>query len=165
MTQKIVILDFGSQTTQLIARRVRELGTYCEIIPYNKFNPGDHPEAIGIILSGSPLSVYADNAFLIDTKALRGQLPMLGICYGAQLMAYDAGGKVEPVGTREYGRAHLCEINATDPLFANINVGAQVWMSHGDTITSLPSDASIVASTDTVKCAAYRFGDEQTWGV
>ncbi len=165
MTQKIVILDFGSQTTQLIARRVRELGTYCEIIPYNKFNPGDHPDTIGLILSGSPLSVYAENAFLVDTKALRGHLPTLGICYGAQLMAYDAGGKVEPVGTREYGRAHLNEINSSDPLFAGITPGTQVWMSHGDTITSLPSGASIVASTDTVRCAAYRFDGEQAWGV
>ncbi|MDE5550099.1 MAG: gamma-glutamyl-gamma-aminobutyrate hydrolase family protein, partial [Bacteroidaceae bacterium] len=104
--QKIIILDFGSQTTQLIGRRVRELNTFCEIMPYNKF-PQDDPDVIGVILSGSPYSVYEERAFKLDFAAIRGKYPILGICYGAQLMAHTFGGKVEPEGTREYGRANL----------------------------------------------------------
>lgn len=164
MQEKIIILDFGSQTTQLIGRRVRELNQYCEIVPYNKF-PYDDPSVIGVILSGSPFSVYDEKAFKLDLSTLRGKLPVLGICYGAQLLAYEAGGKVEPAATREYGRAHLSTIDTSNPLFAGIKPGSQVWMSHGDTITSIPSDFKIVASTDQVKVAAYQVEGEQTWGV
>ncbi len=164
MQEKIIILDFGSQTTQLIGRRVRELNMYCEIVPYNKF-PHDDPSVIGVILSGSPFSVYDDKAFKITLDGLRGKYPLLGICYGAQLMAYINGGSVEPAGSREYGRAHLSSIDGGDPLMKDIAVGAQVWMSHGDTITSLPQNFHIIASTDKVPVAAYRADGEQLWGV
>ena len=106
MQEKIIILDFGSQTTQLIGRRIRELDTFCEILPYNKF-PKDDPSVIGVILSGSPLSVYDKEAFRIDLNDIRGKYPILGICYGAQLISYSLGGRVEPAGSREYGRANL----------------------------------------------------------
>ncbi len=164
MQEKIIILDFGSQTTQLIGRRVRELNTYCEIVPYNKF-PHDDPSVIGVILSGSPFSVYDDKAFRADLSQIRRRLPVLGICYGAQFMAYSEGGKVEPAATREYGRALLEKVDDNDPLLAGIKPGSQVWMSHGDTITSIPDGFKIIASTDKVACAAYRIEDEQTWGV
>lgn len=164
MQEKIIILDFGSQTTQLIGRRVRELNMYCEIVPYNKF-PFDDASVIGVILSGSPFSVYDDKAFKLSLDGIRGKYPLLGICYGAQLMAYNNGGTVEPAGSREYGRAHLSMIDEADPLFKGVEVGAQVWMSHGDTITSLPQNFHIIASTDKVKCAAYRADNEQLWGV
>lgn len=164
MQEKIIILDFGSQTTQLIGRRVRELNTYCEILPYNKF-PHDDPSVIGVILSGSPFSVYDDKAFRADLSQIRRRLPVLGICYGAQFMAYSEGGKVEPAATREYGRALLEKVDDNDPLLAGIKPGSQVWMSHGDTITSIPDGFKIISSTDKVACAAYRIEDEQTWGV
>lgn len=164
MQEKIVILDFGSQTTQLIGRRVRELNTYCEIIPYNKF-PHDDPSVIGVILSGSPFSVYDDKAFRADLSAIRKRLPVLGICYGAQFMAWTDGGKVEPAGTREYGRARLEWIDTAEPIFKGIEAGSQVWMSHGDTITEIPAGFRTIASTDKVKIAAYRIDGEQTWGV
>mgnify|MGYP002576440877 FL=1 len=163
MQQKIIILDFGSQTTQLIGRRVRELNTYCEIVPYNKM-PYDDPSVIGVILSGSPFSVYDEKAFKTDLSLLRRRYPLLGICYGAQLMAYEGGGSVEPAPSREYGRAKLTTVTA-DPLLEGIEAGAQVWMSHGDTITSLPDDFNIIASTPEVACAAYHVEGEQTWGV
>lgn len=165
MQEKIIILDFGSQTTQLIGRRVRELNTYCEIVPYNKF-PYDDPSVIGVILSGSPFSVYDEKSFKIDVNTLRGKLPVLGICYGAQLMAYEFGGKVEGAPSREYGRARLTRVEAGNTLMRDINIGAQVWMSHGDTITGLPAGFSPIASTDEVPVAAYQAPDnEQTWGV
>ncbi len=164
MQEKIVILDFGSQTTQLIGRRVRELNTYCEIIPYNKF-PHDDPSVIGVILSGSPFSVYDDKAFKADLSKIRKRLPVLGICYGAQFMAWEDGGKVEPAGSREYGRAHLEYIDSSEPIFKDIEPGTQVWMSHGDTITEIPSTFRRIASTDKVRIAAYRIEGEQTWGV
>lgn len=164
MQEKIIILDFGSQTTQLIGRRVRELNMYCEIVPYNKFPFGDE-SVIGVILSGSPFSVYDEKAFRCELAEIRGKLPVLGICYGAQFMAYESGGKVEPAASREYGRAILTEVNEADPLFHGIAPGSQVWMSHGDTITSIPESFKIVASTDKVACAAYRVEGEQTWGV
>ncbi len=164
MQEKIIILDFGSQTTQLIGRRVRELNMYCEIVPYNKF-PHDDASVIGVILSGSPFSVYDEKAFKMSLDGIRGRLPILGICYGAQLMAYNNGGTVEPAGSREYGRAHLQYIDEADPLLHGIEPGAQVWMSHGDTITSLPDTFKIIASTDKVKCAAYRAEGEKLWGV
>ncbi|MDE6323171.1 MAG: glutamine-hydrolyzing GMP synthase [Paramuribaculum sp.] len=162
--EKIIILDFGSQTTQLIGRRVRELNTYCEILPYNKM-PYDDPSVIGVILSGSPFSVYDEKAFKTELDRLRGHYPVLGICYGAQFIALTYGGKVEPADSREYGRAHLAEVNNNDPLLKGIEKGAQVWMSHGDTITALPDGFSIIASTDQVPVAAFRDENEKMWGV
>ena len=164
MQEKIIILDFGSQTTQLIGRRVRELNTYCEIVPYNKFPHGD-ASVIGVILSGSPFSVYDEKAFRAELDGIRGKLPVLGICYGAQFLAWTNGGTVEPAATREYGRAMLTEVDDADPLMEGITPGSQVWMSHGDTITSIPSDFSVIASTEKVRVAAYRIGGESTWGV
>lgn len=164
MQEKIIILDFGSQTTQLIGRRVRELNTYCEILPYNKM-PYDDPSVIGVILSGSPFSVYDEKAFKTDLNRLRGRYPVLGICYGAQLMALTYGGTVEPADSREYGRALLESVDCSDPLMHGIEPGAQVWMSHGDTITSLPDRFRIIASTDRVPVAAFRAEDEKMWGV
>ena len=164
MHQKIIILDFGSQTTQLIGRRVRELNMYCEIVPYNKF-PLNDPSVIGVILSGSPFSVYDEKAFKTELADIRGKYPLLGICYGAQFMAYANGGTVESADSREYGRAKLEYINASDPLLKGIETGAQVWMSHGDTITALPDKFKIIASTDHVPVAAYRVEGEQVWGV
>ena len=164
MQQKIIILDFGSQTTQLIGRRVRELDTFCEILPYNKF-PKDDPSVIGVILSGSPFSVYDKEAFKINLDELRGKYPILGICYGAQFMSYVLGGTVEPAGTREYGRANLTWFDKENPLFKGLEENSQVWMSHGDTITSLPQGFKVVASTDKVVNAAYQAEGEQLWGV
>ena len=163
MQQKIIILDFGSQTTQLIGRRVRELNCYCEIIPYNKM-PLDDPSVIGVILSGSPFSVYDEKAFRISLDGIRGRYPILGICYGAQLMAHINGGTVEPADSREYGRAILSSVT-DDPLLHDIEAGSQVWMSHGDTITALPDNFSIIASTDKVPVAAYHIDGEKVWGV
>ncbi len=164
MQEKIIILDFGSQTTQLIGRRVRELNMYCEIVPYNKFPKGDE-SVIGVILSGSPFSVYDEKAFKADLGEIRGRVPVLGICYGAQFMAYTDGGTVEPAASREYGRAILEKVDSEDPLMAGIKPGAQVWMSHGDTITSVPEGFRSIASTDKVAIAAYRVEGERTWGV
>jgi GMP synthase (glutamine-hydrolysing) len=164
MHEKIIILDFGSQTTQLIARRVRELNTYCEIVPYNKF-PQDTSNVKGVILSGSPFSVYDDKAFKTDLSFIRANYPVLGICYGAQFISHISGGKVEPAGSREYGRAHLTHINNQDALLKHIEKDAQVWMSHGDTITKIPANFEILASTPQVKIAAYRVNGEKTWGV
>ena len=164
MQQKIIILDFGSQTTQLIGRRVRELDTFCEILPYNKF-PKDDPSVIGVILSGSPFSVYDKEAFKIDLNEIRGKYPILGICYGAQFMSYALGGKVEPAGTREYGRANLTSFDKENPLFKGFEENSQVWMSHGDTITALPEGFKVIASTDKVVNAAYQAENEKLWGV
>jgi len=164
MQQKIIILDFGSQTTQLIGRRVRELNTYCEIVPYNKF-PYDDPSVIGVILSGSPFSVYDDKAFKIDIASLRGKLPVLGICYGAQLISWELGGNVEGAPSREYGRARLDRVEAGNPLLSGVEKGSQVWMSHGDTITALPAGFRAIASTAEVPVAAYQADGEQLWGV
>lgn len=166
MQEKIVILDFGSQTTQLIGRRVRELSIYSEIIPYNKYPFGREKEEgiIGVILSGSPLSVYDKDAFRVDIAAINKAVPVLGICYGAQLMTYTMGGKVEPAPSREYGRANLSYIDEACPLFSGIEPGAQVWMSHGDTITELPAGFKCVASTSDVRFAAFSAGDSM-WGV
>ena len=154
MHERLIILDFGSQTTQLIGRRVRELNMYCEIVPYNKF-PHDATDVKGVILSGSPYSVYDENAFKADLTQIRGKYPVLGICYGAQFLAYMSGGKVEPANSREYGRANLTTIQGEDPLLKDIPVGSQIWMSHGDTITALPENFKIIASTDDVQAAAY----------
>ena len=162
--QRIIILDFGSQTTQLIGRRVRELHTFCEILPYDKY-PSDDSDVIGVILSGSPLSVYAPDAARPDLSGILGRLPVLGICYGAQLLSYSLGGRVEPVGSREYGRASLSSIDPGCPLFAGINAPSQVWMSHGDTITELPGGYKLTASTDSVRFAAFEAIDAPVWGV
>ena len=164
MQEKIIILDFGSQTTQLIGRRVRELDTYCEIVPYNKF-PKEDPTIKGVILSGSPFSVYDKDAFKVDLSEIRGKYPILGICYGAQYLSYTNGGKVEPAGTREYGRAHLASFCKDNVLFKGVRDGSQVWMSHGDTITAIPDNFKKIASTDKVEIAAYQVEGEQVWGV
>ena len=164
MQQKIIILDFGSQTTQLIGRRVRELDTFCEILPYNKF-PKDDPDVIGVILSGSPFSVYDKEAFKIDLDEIRGKYPVLGICYGAQYMSYVLGGAVESAGTREYGRANLTWFDKETPLFKGFEDNSQVWMSHGDTITRLPEGFKVIASTEKVQNAAYQAEGEKLWGV
>jgi GMP synthase (glutamine-hydrolysing) len=164
MQQKIIILDFGSQTTQLIGRRVRELDTFCEILPYNKF-PKNDPSVIGVILSGSPFSVYDEKAFKIELDEIRGKYPILGICYGAQFMSYALGGKVEPAESREYGRANLQSFDHENPLFKGFDEHSQVWMSHGDTITALPEGFKVIASTDKVVNAAYQAEGEPLWGV
>lgn len=164
MSEKIIVLDFGSQTTQLIARRLRELKIYCEIAPYNKF-PENDKAVIGVILSGSPFSVNDAEAFKPDLSQIRGKYPILGICYGAQYLAYISGGKVEKGDSREYGRAMLTSTDKSDPLMKGIEPDSQVWMSHGDTITVIPENFKIVASTRDVKCAAYRIDGEETWGV
>jgi len=162
--EKIIILDFGSQTTQLIGRRLRELKEYCEIIPYNKF-PEQTGDIKGVILSGSPYSVYDPTAFKADTNQIRGKYPVLGICYGAQFMAYTAGGNVEAAGSREYGRANLSYIDNNDPLFKDINSGSQIWMSHGDSITKIPANFKKIASSDDLELAAFHIEGEKTWGV
>ncbi|WP_329904858.1 glutamine-hydrolyzing GMP synthase [Porphyromonas pogonae] len=164
MQEKILILDFGSQTTQLIGRRVRELNTYCEIVPYNKL-PEDLKGIRGIILSGSPYSVYDEKAFRTDLSLIRGKLPILGICFGAQSLVHQFGGKVEPCDSREYGRAHLNIVEPKDPLMRGINEGSTVWMSHGDTITKIPEKYRLIASTGDVPAAAFHIDGEQTWGV
>lgn len=164
MQEKIIILDFGSQTTQLIGRRVRELNTYCEIVPYNKFPFGDE-SVKGVILSGSPFSVNDADAFKPDLTQIRGKYPVLGICYGAQYIAYSSGGKVEKSDSREYGRAHLTKVNESELLFDGISIGSQVWMSHGDTITNLPENFDIIASTADVAIGGYKVNGEPTWAV
>lgn len=162
--EKIIILDFGSQTTQLIGRRIRELNMYCEIVPYNKF-PENDPDVIGVVLSGSPFSVYDEKAFKVDLNNIASRLPILGICYGAQYIAFTNGGAVEPASTREYGRAHLTNVNTENPLLKDVEKGAQVWMSHGDTITSVPESFEIIASTEKVDCAAFQVRGKKIWGV
>ena len=164
MTEKILILDFGSQVTQLIGRRVRELNVYCEIHPFNKL-PEIGPDVRGVILSGSPASVRDTNAPQIDLTGIKGRLPLLGICYGAQYLAYKFGGSVENSGSREYGRAMLRVADSASPLFAGVSEVSQVWMSHGDTITRLPSGARVIGSTDDVTNAAYCIDGEQTYAV
>lgn len=164
MQQKIIILDFGSQTTQLIGRRVRELDTFCEILPYNKF-PKDDSDVIGVILSGSPYSVHDEEAFKVDLSQFVGKYPVLGICYGAQFIANSNGGKVEKTGTREYGRANLRTFDADNALFKGFEENSQVWMSHGDTITAIPADCHVIASTADVKYAAYASVTNPLWAV
>jgi GMP synthase (glutamine-hydrolysing) len=159
MQQKIIILDFGSQTTQLIGRRVRELDTFCEILPYNKFPTVEADlqsgSIIGVILSGSPYSVHDSEAFSVDLSQFVGRVPVLGICYGAQFISHTLGGRVEKADSREYGRAHLETIDLENPLFKGFDTGSQVWMSHGDTITAIPEGFRCIASTKDVKYAAY----------
>lgn len=155
MTEKIIILDFGSQYTQLIARRVRELNTFCEIVPFNKV-PESDDTVKAFILSGSPFSVRDENAPRPDMKKIIGQRPVLGICYGAQLIAGHYGGRVQRSGKREYGKAELSRIHLECPLFRGVPLGSQVWMSHGDTIMQLPANFELVASTESVEVAAFR---------
>ena len=161
---KVLILDFGSQYTQLIARRVRELNIYCEIHPYNKI-PTDTDSFKAVILSGSPFSVRAENAPHPDLSLIRGKKPLLAVCYGAQYLAHFSGGKVEASNTREYGRANLSYVKAKEPLFNHIEVGSQVWMSHSDTIKDLPENGELIASTKDVENAAYRIEGEVTYAL
>lgn len=164
MQEKILILDFGSQYTQLIARRVRELNVYCEIHPYNHY-PALDPSVKGVILSGSPYSVRDKEAPQIDLSGIKGQLPLLGVCYGAQYLAHHFGGEVQASNTREYGRAMLSKVKADDPLIRKLSEQTQVWMSHGDTIVKEPTGCEIIASTEDVRVAAFRIAGEQTWGI
>jgi len=163
MPEQILILDFGSQYTQLIARRIRELNIYCQIFPFNHY-PTITPDVKGIILSGSPCSVRDEDAPDVDLGVF-GNLPVLGICYGAQLMAQKTGGSVTPSKIREYGRARLSSVLNSDPLLAGISTGEQVWMSHGDTITALAPEYEITASTDSVNVAAYRKRNTNCYGI
>ena len=164
MQEKILILDFGSQYTQLIARRIRELNVYCEIYPFNHF-PQPDSTVKGVILSGSPFSVKDENAPNPDLSSIKGKFPLLGVCYGAQLMALKYGGTVEPSKTREYGRANLISLDSSEELFVGINKGTQVWMSHGDTIVNLPENFKIISSTSDVRVGAYSVINEKTWGI
>lgn len=163
MHQKVLILDFGSQYTQLIARRVRELNIYSEIIPYDKA-PSDYSEYVAVVLSGSPHSVRSENAPRPDLSQIKGKLPLLGICYGAQYLAAAYGGKVEASNTREYGRARLKHI-VEDQFFEGIQIDSQVWMSHSDTITALPDNARLLASTHDVQNVAYMVEGEATYAI
>ena len=154
MTEQILILDFGSQYTQLIARRIRELNVYCEIVPFNKI-PALTPDVKGVILSGSPFSVLQPEALHPELDGVLGQVPVLGVCYGAQWLAHRHAGTVANSDKREYGRAKLSWTAAASPLFAGIEAGSQVWMSHGDTITHVPEGFDLLASTHDVRVAAY----------
>jgi len=164
LQEKILILDFGSQYTQLIARRIRELNVYCEIHPFNHF-PTPDKSVRGVILSGSPSSVRDSNALVPDLSRIKGVLPLLGVCYGAQLLVHKYGGEVLPSNNREYGRANLIFLNREDPLFRDISTGTQVWMSHADTIYRMPDEYEITGSTLDVKAGAYRIKGEETWGI
>ncbi|MDX1904116.1 MAG: glutamine-hydrolyzing GMP synthase [Thermonemataceae bacterium] len=164
MMEKILILDFGSQYTQLIARRIREMNVYCEIIPFHHI-PQLSSDVKGIILSGSPCSVRETNPPDIDLASLRSKLPILGICYGAQLLAHKFGGSVEASPTREYGRANLQHIEKSNALLQGLSFGSQVWMSHGDTITYIPDNYELIASTESVKVAAFQVKNEATFGI
>ncbi|MEZ0541132.1 glutamine-hydrolyzing GMP synthase [Fibrella arboris] len=163
-TEQILIIDFGSQFTQLIARRVRELNVYCEIHPYNNLPPVS-PDVKGVILSGSPCSVRDSDAPTIHMATFRHKLPVLGVCYGAQLLAQSSGGEVHPSSIREYGRARLGTIDAASRLMKGIDQHSQVWMSHGDTITQIPDNFEVIASTETVRVAAFQVRDEETFGI
>jgi len=164
MQEKIVILDFGSQYTQLIARRVRELNVYCEIHPFHTV-PELDSSVKGVILSGSPFSVRDEEAPIPDLKNIKGKYPLLGVCYGAQFLSQFFGGEVKPSNTREYGRANLGFIDRSNLLMTGVPEFSQVWMSHGDTIVNLPENYSIIASTGDVKVAAYEVKGENTWGL
>ena len=164
MQEKILILDFGSQYTQLIARRVRELNVYCEIYPYNHY-PVPDASVKGVILSGSPFSVRDEKAPQPDLTAIKGKLPLLGVCFGAQYLAHHFGGEVKASNKREYGRANLAFVDRQNELFRNISDHSQVWMSHGDTIERLPESYRVIASTADVKNAAFKVADEVTYGI
>ena len=164
MQEKIIIVDFGSQFTQLIARRVRELNIYCEIYPYNNL-PEITEDVKGVIFSGSPYSVRQEDAPQIDLSKYHLKYPLLAVCYGAQYIAQHSGGAVQPSSTREYGRANLNFVNQENKLFKGINIDSQVWMSHGDTITDIPENFELIASTDSVKVAAYHIKDSDTYAI
>lgn len=164
MQERILILDFGSQYTQLIARRVRELNVYCEIHPFNKI-PELTPEIKGVILSGSPFSVRDSNSPDPDLKNIKSKLPLLGVCYGAQYLSHKYGGEVKAANHREYGRAMLTIQNSNDKLLSNVPSTTQVWMSHGDTIEKVPENYEVIAGTADVRVGAFKIKDEQTWGI
>ena len=164
MQNKVLILDFGSQYTQLIARRVRELNIYCEIKPYNKL-PEDLSSFKAVILSGSPHSVRGADAPHPDLSEIKGKKPLLGVCYGAQYLAHFKGGEVAPSNTREYGRANLSFVAENELFLSGIEVGSQVWMSHSDTIKTLPTGGTLLASTEDVANAAYKIEGEDTYAI
>ncbi|MDO5968812.1 glutamine-hydrolyzing GMP synthase [Flavivirga aquimarina] len=161
---KVLILDFGSQYTQLIARRVRELNIYSEIRPFNKI-PENIEDYKAVILSGSPYSVRGEEALHPDLSQIRGKKPLLAVCYGAQYLAHFSGGEVAPSNTREYGRANLSFIKGNEPFFAHVHTGSQVWMSHSDTIKKLPTNGVLIGSTHDVENAAYRIDGEETYAI
>ena len=161
---KVLILDFGSQYTQLIARRVRELNIYCEIHPFNKI-PTQLDGFKAVVLSGSPQSVRGESALHPDLSEIRGHKPMLAVCYGAQYLAHFSGGIVAPSNTREYGRANLSFVKPNEPFFDGITAGSQVWMSHSDTIKELPTHGVLLASTHDVENAAYKIEGEPTYAI
>ena len=164
MQEKVLIVDFGSQYTQLIARRVRELFIFCEIYPFNII-PENLKEYKAVILSGSPFSVRSENYLKIDLSKIKGEIPLLGVCYGAQFLAHFYGGEVTSSNKREYGRANLVDINFSDPFFNDISNKSQVWMSHSDTIKILPNNGILIASTEDVKNAAFKIHNELTYGI
>ena len=164
MLDKILIIDFGSQYTQLIARRVRELNVYCEIHPFNKSNEVALDSFIGVILSGSPCSVLDEEAPDVALEVF-GNLPLLGVCYGAQLLAKKMGGKVAKSAHREYGRANLNQVKDVTDLLSQVNVGSTVWMSHGDTIVELPEVFEQIASTENIPVAAFKWKDRPVYGI
>ena len=164
MQEMILILDFGSQYTQLIARRIRELNVYCEIHPWNKA-PELNSNIKGVILSGSPFSVLDNESPKPDLDIYRNKLPLLGVCFGAQYMAHTMGGYVMPSKIREYGRAHLRLIEADNELIVGMSDGKQVWMSHGDTIAEIPETFDVICSTEDVAVAGFKIKDESTYGI
>ena len=164
MPEQILIIDFGSQYTQLIARRVRELNVYCEIHPYNHI-PEITSQIKGVILSGSPCSVREEDAPRIDFDLFQNRIPVLGVCYGAQLLANENGGNVLPSTIREYGRARLAQLDQHNDLMKEMSIDSQVWMSHGDTISELPADFEVIASTNSVAVAAFKVKDQDTYGI
>ena len=164
MHEMILILDFGSQYTQLIARRIRELNVYCEIHPWNKI-PEITPNIKGVILSGSPFSVRDGSSPRPNLDQIKGKMPLLGVCFGAQYLAHHFGGEVLPSNTREYGRAHLSYVDGTHILTKGMTNGSQVWMSHGDTIKTIPDHYKIIASTSDVEIAGYHIQGEETYGI
>ena len=163
MIEKVIILDFGSQYTQLIARRIRELNVYCEIFPYNKHL--NLSSAKAIILSGSPFSVNEIDSPRIDLKEIIGKIPVLGLCYGAQFIAKEYGGKVTKSKLREYGRANLCYVSKISQLMKGIDLNSQVWMSHADTIVNLPKNSDVIASTKDVRVAGYELRKKTAFGL
>ena len=164
MQHNVLILDFGSQYTQLIARRVRELNIFCEIFPYNNY-PTDLSSYKAVILGGSPYSVRAEDALKIDLSHIRGKMPLLAVCYGAQYLAHFSGGEVAASNIREYGRANLSYIKEDEVFFENVNLNSQVWMSHSDTIKHLPTNGVKLASTNDVENAAYKIEGETTYAI
>ena len=164
MHEMILVLDFGSQYTQLIARRIREQNIYCEIHPWNKC-PDLTDNIKGVILSGSPFSVRDENAPKPNLEKIKGKMPLLGVCYGAQFIANNYGGEVLPSTIREYGRANLSFLDESNELMKDVSSGSQVWMSHGDTIKNVPSNYKVIASTGDVEFAGYKIEGEATYGI